>query len=180
MAQKRLNPLAKSHPSLKSTCITRVHVGVLTSLVYALESDQHSDGLFISCANLINQLSLKICLPRSNSEPHHHPKQPFTHLTFDLLHVNIRHSESKFTTNITMLLWSNQYNPLFWQLIQRTWKMKSKCRCGEQISRHRWEREGGINWEIRFDIKAPSCIKQTASWKMLYSTGSPAWGSVVT
>ena len=42
------------------------------------------------------------------------------------------------------------------------------------MCRHRSEGEGGINWELRFDIKALSCVKQTASGKMLDSTGSPS------
>ena len=40
--------------------------------------------------------------------------------------------------------------------------------------------EGGTNWEMRIDIYTLPCVKQTASGKLLYSTGSSARCSVVT
>ena len=42
------------------------------------------------------------------------------------------------------------------------------------------EGEGGMNWEIRFDINILPCVKQIASGKLLYSTGSSVWCSVMT
>ena len=32
--------------------------------------------------------------------------------------------------------------------------------------------EGGMSWEIRFDINILPCVKQTATGNLLYSTGS--------
>ena len=43
-----------------------------------------------------------------------------------------------------------------------------------------WEGEGGISWEIRIDIYALPCVKYIASGKLLLSTGSSAWCSVMT
>ena len=43
-----------------------------------------------------------------------------------------------------------------------------------------WEGEGGTNWEGGTDIYTPPCVKQIASGKLLYSTGSSAWCSVMT
>ena len=40
--------------------------------------------------------------------------------------------------------------------------------------------EGGMNWEIRFDINRLPCVKQIASGNVLYSTGSSAQCSVMT
>ena len=37
-----------------------------------------------------------------------------------------------------------------------------------------------MNWEIRIDIYTLPCVKQIASWKLLYSTGSSALCSVMT
>ena len=41
------------------------------------------------------------------------------------------------------------------------------------------EGESGINREVGTDIHTLPCIKQTASGKLLYSSGSSAWCSVV-
>ena len=35
-----------------------------------------------------------------------------------------------------------------------------------------WEGEGGANWEIRTDTYTQPCVKQIASGKLLYNTGS--------
>ena len=43
-----------------------------------------------------------------------------------------------------------------------------------------WGREGGVNWEIRTDIYTLSYVKQIASGKLPYNTGSPAPHSVPT
>ena len=40
--------------------------------------------------------------------------------------------------------------------------------------------EGGTNREIRIDINTRPCVKQTASGKLPYSTGSPVRCSVTT
>ena len=37
------------------------------------------------------------------------------------------------------------------------------------------EGEDGINSKNSTDIYTPPCVKETASGKLLYSTGSPAW-----
>jgi len=37
-----------------------------------------------------------------------------------------------------------------------------------------------LNLESSTDIYTPPCLKQIASWKMLFSTGSSAWCSVMT
>ena len=37
-----------------------------------------------------------------------------------------------------------------------------------------------MNWETGIDINTLLCVKQTACGKLLYSTGSSAWCSVVT
>ena len=42
------------------------------------------------------------------------------------------------------------------------------------------EGEGGINWEIRFDINTLPYVKHIASGNLLYSTGSSAQCSVMT
>ena len=42
------------------------------------------------------------------------------------------------------------------------------------------EGESGTNWEIRTDIYTLPRVKQTASGKVLYSTGCSAWRSVMT
>ena len=42
------------------------------------------------------------------------------------------------------------------------------------------EGEGGRNWEIRFDVNTLPCVKQMASGKLRYSTGSSARCSVMT
>ena len=42
------------------------------------------------------------------------------------------------------------------------------------------EGEGGLNWEIRFDINTLPCVKEIASGNVLYSTGSSAQCSVTT
>ena len=42
------------------------------------------------------------------------------------------------------------------------------------------EREGGMNWEIRFDINTLPYVKQIASGNLLHSTGSSAQSSVMT
>ena len=42
------------------------------------------------------------------------------------------------------------------------------------------EREGGASSEGSTDIYTQPCVKQTASGKLLYSTGSSAWCSVMT
>ena len=42
------------------------------------------------------------------------------------------------------------------------------------------EGEGENNWEIRTDIYALPCVKEMAHGKLLYSTGSSAWRSVMT
>ena len=39
--------------------------------------------------------------------------------------------------------------------------------------------EGGKNWESNTDIYPPPCIKWLASKKLLSSTGSSAWCSVM-
>ena len=44
----------------------------------------------------------------------------------------------------------------------------------------RGEGEGEMHWEIRADINTPSCVKQIASGKWLYGTGSSAQCSVMT
>lgn len=36
------------------------------------------------------------------------------------------------------------------------------------------EREDGMNYESGIDIYTPPCVKSTASWKLLDSTGSSA------
>ena len=41
-------------------------------------------------------------------------------------------------------------------------------------------REGQINWEIRTDVYTLPCVKQIASRKVLYSTGSSVQCSVMT
>ena len=43
-----------------------------------------------------------------------------------------------------------------------------------------WEGEGGMNWESGIDINTFPCIKKTASEKLLHSTGSSSWCSVMT
>ena len=40
--------------------------------------------------------------------------------------------------------------------------------------------EGGVNWEIRFDINILPCVTQIASGNLLYSRGSSAQCSVMT
>ena len=35
--------------------------------------------------------------------------------------------------------------------------------------------EDGANWENSIDIYTRSCVKQIASEKLLYDTGSPVW-----
>ena len=42
------------------------------------------------------------------------------------------------------------------------------------------EEEGGMNWEIRFDINTLPYVKYIASGNLLYSTGSSAQCSVMT
>ena len=42
------------------------------------------------------------------------------------------------------------------------------------------EGEGGMNWEIRFNINTLPCVKQIASGNLLYSSGSSAQCSVMT
>ena len=42
------------------------------------------------------------------------------------------------------------------------------------------EGEGGTNWEIRTDPYTLSCVKQIARRKLLYSTRSSGWCSVLT
>ena len=42
------------------------------------------------------------------------------------------------------------------------------------------EGEGGMNWEIRFDINTLPCVKQVASRNLLYSTESSVQCSVMT
>ena len=42
------------------------------------------------------------------------------------------------------------------------------------------EGEGGMNWEIRFDINTLPCVKQIASENLLYSPESSAQCSVMT
>ena len=42
------------------------------------------------------------------------------------------------------------------------------------------EGEGGMNWEIGFDISTALCVKQIASGKVLYSTWRSAQCSVMT
>ena len=41
------------------------------------------------------------------------------------------------------------------------------------------EGEGGMNWEIRFDINTVPCVQQIANGNLLYSTGSSAQCSVI-
>ena len=36
-----------------------------------------------------------------------------------------------------------------------------------------------MNWEVKIDIYTVLCVRQTASRKLLYSTGSSAWCSVM-
>ena len=42
------------------------------------------------------------------------------------------------------------------------------------------EGEGGTNWESNIDIYKLLCVKYITRGKLLYSTGSPAWHSVMT
>ena len=62
---------------------------------------------------------------------------------------------------------------------------KTICREGIETNRE-WTCAhigmGGMNWEIVIDIYTPSipCIKQITSGKLLQSTGSSAWCSVMT
>ena len=56
---------------------------------------------------------------------------------------------------------------------------EQKGRHGEQMCGHRGAGEGGMNWEIRFDINTLLCVKQIASGNLLYSTGSSSWCSVM-
>ena len=44
----------------------------------------------------------------------------------------------------------------------------------------RGDGEGETNWESRIDIYTLLCVEQTARGKLLYSTGSSAWCSVIT
>ena len=37
-----------------------------------------------------------------------------------------------------------------------------------------------MNWKIRVDVYTLPWVKQTASWKLLYSSGGSAWCSVMT
>ena len=39
---------------------------------------------------------------------------------------------------------------------------------------HQGQGDGGMNWEIKTDIYTLPCVKQIASWNLLYSTGSSA------
>ena len=38
---------------------------------------------------------------------------------------------------------------------------------------------GRVNWESSTEVSALPCVKQTASGKLLYGPGSPAWYSVM-
>ena len=50
----------------------------------------------------------------------------------------------------------------------------------ESRSGHSGEEEGEMRWEMRFDVYALSCVRQTASRHLLHNPGSPARGSVTT
>ena len=71
--------------------------------------------------------------------------------------------------------------------IQKNGTDEPVCRAGleTQMQRtdvcgHKVGREGGMNWEIRFDINTLPCVKQIASGNLLYSTGSSAQCFVTT
>ena len=42
------------------------------------------------------------------------------------------------------------------------------------------EKEHGVNWDSIINIHTLPCIKKIASGKLLYSTGSSAWCSMIT
>ena len=43
-----------------------------------------------------------------------------------------------------------------------------------------WGEEGGMNWEVKTDIRTLPSVKQIASGNLQYSPGSSAHGSTVT
>jgi len=60
---------------------------------------------------------------------------------------------------------------------------KTICRAGIETNRE-WtcahNGTGGMNWEIGIDIYTLPYVKQIANGKLLQSTGSSAWCSVMT
>ena len=53
-------------------------------------------------------------------------------------------------------------------------------RCREQTFEHSEEGKSGTNRESSINIHTLSCIKQRVGRKQLYSTGNPAWCSMMT
>ena len=65
-----------------------------------------------------------------------------------------------------------------WYLVFSFWST-SLCMT-ESRSSHGGEGEGEMRWEMRFDVYALPCVRQTASRHLLRNPGSPARGSVTT
>ena len=57
-------------------------------------------------------------------------------------------------------------------------RQEQRHRHGEWTVGGAGEGEGGMNWEVGFDINTLPCVKQVASGNSQCDTGSSAWWSV--